>query len=325
MPAATPPRSKNVLFVCGSSNQTTQMCAIADHLEGHTLHFTPFYADGPIEWFRQAGLLDFTIVGRRPREQCLAHLRDRGLNVDLGGLARAYDLIVTCTDLFVPKNIRATRAVLVQEGMTDPENLLFEVVRRVPALPRYLASTAATGLSHWYAKFCVASHGYLRHFAAKGVEPSKMVVTGIPNFDDCEHYLNNDFPHRGFVLVCTSDARETFKLHRRRPVIEKAVRLAQGRQIIFKLHPNENTRRAKREIAELAPGALVYTEGRAEHMIANCDILITEFSSTAFVGLALGKEVHSEFDVAELTRLLPEQNRSAATNIARVCREVLQA
>ncbi len=58
-------------------------------------------------------------------------------------------------------------------------------------------------------------------------------------------------------------------------------------------------------------------------MVANCDVLVTQYSSTAFVGLALGKEVHSYFDLAELRRLLPVQNRAAARRIAAVCRELL--
>ncbi|HKQ70928.1 MAG TPA: hypothetical protein VJT73_16395 [Polyangiaceae bacterium] len=300
------------------------MHAIANNLRDFDCLFTPFYVDGFWELCRRMGLIEFTIAGQRWRSQCLSYLRDRGLDIDFGGQKRAYDLVVSCTDLFVPRNVVGAPGVLVQEGMTDPENLLFHLVKRVRAVPRFFASTAATGLSHWYERFCVASQGYRDLFARKGVDPKKMVVTGIPNFDDCSRYVDNDFPHRGHVLVCTSDARETFKLHRRRPVIDKALRLAGGRRIIFKLHPNENVTRATREIARLAPGALVLTAGCTEHMIANCDILITEFSSTAFVGLALGKEVHSEFPLADLERLLPLQNRAAAHNIAGVCREVLQ-
>ena len=59
-------------------------------------------------------------------------------------------------------------------------------------------------------------------------------------------------------------------------------------------------------------------------MIANCDVLITGFSSTAFVGVALGKETYSDFDIDELRRLMPLQNDSAALNIANVCRRVLE-
>ena len=46
-------------------------------------------------------------------------------------------------------------------------------------------------------------------------------------------------------------------------------------------------------------------------MIANCDALVTQYSSTVFVGLALGKECHSYWDLDELRRLMPVQNASA--------------
>jgi hypothetical protein len=304
-------------------NQTTQMHQIAAELPEYRCCFTPYYADGVVEVLRRWGLMEFTIIGRRWRGQCLDFIAKHGLELDMAGAQRSYDLVVTCQDLFIPGNVRGSLGMLVQEGMTDPENLIFRLVQRHRFIPRYFASTAATGLSDWYQKFCVASEGYAELFAKRGVNPQKLAVTGIPNFDDCARYCDNDFPHRGYLLVCTSDARETFKLHDRKAVIRRAVLLAAGRQIIFKLHPNERIERARREIAELAPGALVFESGNAEHMVANCDVLCTEYSSTAFVGLALGKEVHSEFPLDELHRLLPLQNRSAARNISNVCRQVL--
>ncbi|MDW8466396.1 MAG: hypothetical protein RML35_09550 [Chloroherpetonaceae bacterium] len=162
-------------------------------------------------------------------------------------------------------------------------------------------------------------------FIRKGVKPEKIRVTGIPNFNNCKKFYQNNFPYKNFVLVCTSDSRETLKYENRRKFIENAVRIANGRQLIFKLHPNENHERATREIQKYAPGALVYTSGSAEEMIANCDVLITRFSSTVYVGLALGKEVYSEFDINELRRLMPIQNGgTSAQNIANVCRELLE-
>src|SRR5262249_2613161 len=153
----------------------------------------------------------------------------------------------------------------------------------------WLASTSATGLSGWFQKFCVASDGWAELFQKRGVPAEKLVVTGLPNFDNCERFRQNDFPHKNFVLVCTSDARETFKLHSRMRVIKNAVRIAAGRQLIFKLHPNEWYENAKREIRSVAPpGTLIYQEGCAEHMVANCDVLVTEFSSTSLVALLLG-------------------------------------
>ena len=107
-------------------------------------------------------------------------------------------------------------------------------------------------------------------------------------------------------------------------LIRKVVRIADGRQIIWKLHPNENVTRARAALAQFAPTARVYESGNAEEMIANCDVLVTQFSSTAYVGLALGKQVHSYFDLDELRRLCPIQNgRTSARRIAEVCRGLL--
>jgi hypothetical protein len=158
-----------------------------------------------------------------------------------------------------------------------------------------------------------------------GVRADKIVVTGIPNFDDCAAHANNDFPHRGYVLVCTSDLRECLRRDDRPAFLRRCVAIAAGRKLIFKLHPNEHVPRATREIERWAPGSLVFTKGSAEEMIANCDVLVTQWSTTAYVGIALGKEVHSYADVEMLRELCPVQNASAARNIAAVCREVVEA
>jgi hypothetical protein len=49
-----------------------------------------------------------------------------------------------------------------------PRTMVYRLVRAFN-LPRYLANTAMTGLSHAYRVFCVASEGYLEDFARKGV------------------------------------------------------------------------------------------------------------------------------------------------------------
>jgi hypothetical protein len=323
--AAVDPRRKKILFICGSLNQTTQMHQIAGELAEHEHAYTPYYGHGYIEALRRARCLEFTVLGDKLRRRCLNYLEREGLPVDLHGRRGAYDLVVTCSDLIVPRNIRRRPVVLVQEGILDPASLPFHLCRRLKVLPLWLAGTATTGLSKRYDRFCVASDGYRDLFAANGVPAGRIVVTGIPNFDDCRRYERNDFPYRHFVLVCSSDARETFKRDDRRAFLGRCVEIAAGRQLIFKLHPNENAERAKREILDLAPGALVYASGCAEEMIANCDVLVTQYSSTVFVGVALGKEVYSYNDLAEVRRLLPLQNGSAARNIATVCREVLAA
>jgi hypothetical protein len=321
--AAGRPRA---LFVCGSLNQTTQLHAVARELRDFDVSFTPFYGDFWVTALRRLGWVEMTIGGNRRRGWCLQYLRDHKLAIDLDGVSGPYDLVVTCSDLTVPRNVRGARLVLVQEGILDPDGLAAKLCRRFPALPRFLAGTALTGESFLYDRFCVASPGYRDRMIRLGVDAAKVVVTGIPNFDDCRVYEDNDFPHHRFVLVCTSDARETFKRDNRRRLVERALAIADGRLLIFKLHPNENVDRATSEIKAVAPEALVFSQGSAEEMIANCDVLLTQWSSTVFVGMALGKEVHSNFALDELRRLAPIQNGGmAASNIAAVCRELLGA
>jgi hypothetical protein len=305
-------------------NQTTQMHQIARELDGCDASFSPYYGDEGLRRLRELGLVEFSIGGKRLRARCLEYLLAHGLTVDLDGARGGYDLVFTCSDVVVPSNVRSRPLVLVQEGITDPENALFSLVRRFPRrMPRWLAGTAATGLSGLYDRFCVASEGYRDHFVERGAPRERVVVTGMPNFDNCRQFLDNDFPHRGYVLVCTSDARETLKLDARKRFLRHAIAIAAGRPMIFKLHPNENTERATREILALAPDAIVFGSGPTEAMIANCQVLITQFSSVVFVGIALGKEVHSQHPIEILERLSPVQNGCAARNIAAVARELL--
>ena len=299
------------------------MHQIARELPEHEHAFTPYYCDGPLDWAHRAGLGEFTVAGRKLVRRCLDYLERERLPVDYRGRQGSYDLVVTCSDVVVQRNARRHPLVLVQEGILDPEGWEYRLWRRLPLLPRFVAGTATTGLSHAYDRFCVASEGYREHFESRGVPAHRLVVTGIPNFDDCRRYLRNAFPHRGYVLVCSSDARETLKRDDRTAFLRRCLEIAAGRPLMFKLHPNENEARATREIHAVAPDALVFARGNAEEMIANCDVLVTQYSSTVFVGLALGKECHSYWDLAQLRRLLPVQNGNAARRIAAVCREVL--
>ena len=318
---------KKILFVGGSLNQTKIVHTTAVHLQAdYDCYFTPFYGDPPYDWFARLGLLNFSVFGGRFRAMTEAYLAEQKLPVDFRGREHdPYDLYVIASDLLVPRNMRGRKVILIQEGMTDPENWLYHLVRRFN-LPRYLASTSTNGLSHQYDYFCVASAGYRDFFAAKGIDRKKLLVTSIPNFDNCAQFYANDFPYRNFVLVATSDARETFKRDDRPGFIREALTIANGRPLIFKLHPNENYARASREIRALAPHALILTEGDIGPMIANCDVLITQYSTVSYIGLALGKEVHSYFDVATLRRLTPVQNGGASgRNIATVCRALIES
>jgi hypothetical protein len=298
---------KNILFIGGSLNQTTMMHQISEHLCEHNCYFTPFYAESLIGLLTKIGLLNFTILGGQHRKNTEAYLAEHDLAVDFGGKERDYDLVFTCTDTLIQKNIKGKRLILVQEGMTEPEGFLYQLVKRFK-LPRYIANTAATGLSDIYDLFCVASKGYRDLFIKKGVRPDKIAVTGIPNFDHVDSYLENDFPHHDYVLAATSSNRETLKLENREEFIRWVIEIAAGRKIIFKLHPNENLKRASQEIKRLAPEALILQKGNINQMIANCSVLVTQTSSVTFIGLAMGKEVHTYLDQAKLKKILPVQN-----------------
>lgn len=314
---------RKILFICGSLNQTTMMHKIASYFPGYDYYFTPYYSDGILKFFSKTSLLDFTILGGQFRRRTLDYLQKHDLKIDAEGSDNDYDLIYTCSDLIMPKNILDKKIILVQEGMTDPENLMYYLVKNLK-LPRWLASTSVTGLSHSYTKFCVASEGYRNLFIRKGVDPEKIEITGIPNFDNCEEFIHNDFPHKNYVLVATSDIRETFKYENRKKFIEYAKEIANGKKLIFKLHPNENIERATGEINAYAPGALVFSSGNTSHMIANCDTLITRYSSVVFIGLALGKEVFSDIDLNELKELVPIQNGgTSAKTIADIGKRLL--
>lgn len=315
--------TEKILFIGGSLNQTTMLHKIAQHMTEYECYFTPFYADGIEDLAGRAGWLNFTVLGGRHLRETQEYLAQNSLPVDYRGKRHSYDLVVTSSDLIIQKNIRGKRIVLVQEGITEPETWLYWIVRWFK-LPRYIANTSTSGLSHAYDIFCVASEGYAKHFIHKGVRPERVAVTGIPNFDNLQDNLKNDFPYRDFVLVATSPLRETLRRDGRAAFIQRCVKIAGGRPLIFKLHPTENAKRAQREIRRHAPGAQVFTRGNVNHMIADASTVITQQSTCTFVAVALGKEVYTNLDLDELKRLMPIQNDGTSSQrIANIAKRVL--
>jgi len=315
---------KKIIYMCGSLNQTTMLHRISEFLPDYDHYFTAYYSDGAERVAARMGFLDFSVLGGKFRQQTETYLKEHNLKIDYRSESHDYDLAVVCSDLIMPKNLRKKKMVMVQEGMTDPENVFYHMVKKL-GIPRYFGGTATTGLSDYYTYFCLASEGYRNLFIKKGLKKEKLIVTGIPNFDNCKSFLNNNFPHKNYCLVCTSDSRETYKYENRKKFIERAVSLSEGKKMIFKLHPNENVERAIKEVNEYAPGSIVFPDGNTNGMIANCDILITTFSTVVYVGIALGKKVYSSFDLNELKQLLPIQNGGAsAGNISKVCQALLE-
>ncbi len=316
---------KKILFVGGTLNSTTMMHKISKHLSQYDCYFSAMYTDGWMDRLVPTGVLDFVPLAVPIKKATEEYILDNGLKMDYKGEKHDYDLYLVSTDLIFPDNLKNKKVIHVQEGMTDPEDLRYYLAKYFK-FPRWFASTSMMGLSDAYDYFCVASEGYKELFINKGVRPEKIKVTGIPNFDNYAQYYNNTFPYKHFVLCATSDLREVYKHENRRAFIKKAADIAEKhkKQLIFKLHPNENKRRAIREIKKYAPNAITFTACNAHEMIANADVLITRYSTVVYTGLALGKKVYCDVDIDELRKLTPKQNGgTSAKNIADLAIELL--
>lgn len=318
---------QKVLFITGSINQTTQMHQIADGLTEFDCWFSQVFTDSPLINFliKKTSLLNGTILAGQFKQNSEKYLKAHGLQIDYGAKLNKYDLIVCCTDMIVPARVRNHKTIWVQEGMTDRLTVMSRIVRALKLPPFLCGNTSLNGSTNVCDVYCAASNGYRDHFRTNGTNAVKLIVTGMPNYDNLKQFTKNDFPHRGYVMVATTDMRETFRYENRIAFIKEAVRIADGRRLLFKLHPNENAERAEREIRKYAPiDTLIYSSGNTNQMIANCCELITQYSTVVYTGIALGKKVHSWFNVDELKRLLPLQNGGiSAKNIADVCRNYI--
>jgi hypothetical protein len=320
---------KKIIFLIGSPNQTTQMHQISTHLCGEfDCYFSQLFANHfMIRGAVKLGLLDHTVLAGEFKSTADKYLEEHNLKNDyaVSRFKNSYDLVFACTDMIVPKILRGIKTIWVQEGMIDRITLPARITRYLK-LPRYLAmNTSLNGASNICDIYCTGSQGYKNHIVKMGTDCGKVVVTGIPNFDNLREFQQNDFPYRDYVLVATSDIRECFQRDDRPEFIQNAVRIAGVRKLIFKLHPNEVMGRAIREIQEYAPpDTLILTEGNTNHMIVNCSELITQYSTVVYAGIVLGKKVHSYFDIDELNSLIPIQNGGkSAQRIADISRRFL--
>jgi hypothetical protein len=309
-------------------NQTWQMHAIAKNLQDYDCWFSQFFTDSALgkAILKYTSLLNSSIFSGQFRENSEKYLRANGLQIDYKAMKNQYDLVVYCSDMHIPKRMRANKMVWVQEGMTDKYTLLSTIVKALKLPPILSGGTSLNGSSNICDIYCAGSEGYKNYFTKLGTDKNKVRVTGIPNFDNIAGFVNNDFPYKDYVMVATTDMRETYRMENRPAFIKKAVKIADGRKLLFKLHPNEKFERAEAEIKKYAPaGTLIYRTGNTNQMIANCSELITQYSTVVYVGLALGKKVHSYFNLEELKRLAPVQNGGvSAADIAQICRDVLQ-
>jgi len=320
---------RKILFITGSINQTSQMHQISKHLEDdYDCWFSQLFPDSAFlkAIVKYTPVANGTVLAGQFKERSENYLQEHSLQIDYGGNLHPYDLVVNCTDMIVAEKFRQTKTVWVQEGMIDRRTPLTELVKAVGLAPYFTGDTSLNGSTNVCDIYCAASQGYKNYFVKHGTDHRKLIVTGIPNYDDHFQFIGNDFPYHNYVMVATSDMRETYKFENRIAFIKNAVKIAAGRQLLFKLHPNERFDRAEAEISKHAPaGTMIYHTGNTSHMIANCSELITQYSTVVYTGISLGKKVHSYFDVEELKRLAPIQNGgTSAKSIAQVCRGYIE-
>lgn len=321
---------KKILHIVGSLNQTRQLHKISQEMPGHDHYFTQFFGSGKLfRWIAESGVADFTIMGTKSnfRKDQKDFLENVQAQYDYRGssLGIKYDLVFICSDMIVPKEIRYSKIIFVQEGMTDPLSVKSRIFRKLKIPAWATGDTSLNGTSDLCDIYCVASDGYARFFSSLGTDRRKILVTGIPNFDNAASLIHNDFPYKNYVLVCTSDIRETARFDDRLAFLYKCKDIAGDRKILFKLHPNEKVHRAQKEIRQVfGEDIQIFAKGNTDHMIANCEELITQYSSVVYIGLALGKKVHSYFPKDQLIERMPLQNGGmSAKNIAAVAEKFL--
>jgi hypothetical protein len=319
---------KKILFITGSLNQTSQMHQISQHLQQYDCWFSQIFPNSGFlkAIIKYTRLAEGTVLTGQFRAKSEKYLLSHGMQVDYGARLNQYDLVVYCSDMVVDPKFKNTKTIWVQEGMIDKRTVLTGIVKALGIAPYFTGDTSLNGSTNQCDIYCAASEGYKKHFNKYGSAASKLIVTGIPNYDNHIEFTKNDFPFRDYVMVATSDMRETYRFENRVAFIKKAVKVAAGRQLLFKLHPNEKFDRAEAEIRKYAPsGTLIFNSGNTSHMIANCCELITQYSTVVYTGISLGKKVHSYFNVEDLKGLSPVQNGgTSAINIAQVCRAFIE-
>jgi hypothetical protein len=322
---------KNILCVVGSRNQTSQLHQISEYLkEDYNVFYTQIFGESYFyKLVAEAGFLDNTVLGRDSSftKSSQEYIREHNLDYDYRGMSKGiqYDLAMLSTDLIVPSSFKKIKTIWVQEGMIDPINNFAKLVKRLK-LPTYTtANTSLNGTSNLADIYCAMSPGYKNYFSELGTSKEKILVTGVPNFDDIDALKNTSYHESGFVLVATSDIRELGGNDDRHFLINKCIDIAKGKKIIFKPHPNENLERVKSEIYSLIPDATIITEPIIDQLIANCDTLVTQLSSCVYIGLILGKKVYSYFPMDDLESKKPIQNGgTSAKLISEIAQEFLE-
>ena len=300
---------KKILFYCGSANQTSQLFQVSQFLQDeYDCWFSPAYFDDWQNLVMRMGLLEMSIVGKRRVNQAIEYLEERNCQIDYRAKKNQYDMVYLCTDVIQPDAFKKHKKIVVQEGFVLPEDWRAPIIKRMSWVYGW-ADTALTAQTDNYDYFCAAGEGYRQYFIDRGADPDKVLTTGIPNFDDLKHLKNNPLHEKDFVLIITSAIREAAGRENRKKYLKYALDQADGRDLIFKLHPSENHDRAIREIRRLTQEGVILMEGNTEHMIANSAQVVARASTVIMTALALDIPVCSPaYTTEELEQFRPLQN-----------------
>lgn len=321
---------KKIICVVGSLNQTKQLHRISQYLqEDFDIYFTQIYGDGLFyRVVAESGIMDNTVLGKDSSFTKLSreYILDHQLQYDYRAQSKnnQYDLALLSTDMIVPKSLRKIKSIWVQEGMIDPIKASGILIKKL-GLPTYFTSdTSLNGTSNKADIYCAMSSGYKDYFSKWGTNRNKIILTGVPNFDDIASFAHEPYSKSGFVLIATSDIRELGGNDNRVNFFNKCKTIAEGKKVIYKPHPNENLIRVTREIKMVIPDVEIITKPILDTLIAHCDTFITQWSSSAYVGLVMGKKVFSYFPIEELEAKKPIQNGGrSAEIIAQIAREFI--
>jgi hypothetical protein len=323
---------KNILCIVGSLNQTTQLHQIARFLDKeYNIFYSQLYGDGlAYKFVAESGFFDNTVLGKNSSFTLKSkkYIKENGLVYDYRGESKGieYDMAIMSTDMVVPKSFISKKTVWIQEGMIDPLTPFARLIKKFN-LPTFLpGNTSLNGTTNIADIYFSASKGYKEYFKSLGTESNKILTTGVPNFDNIAQMKTLEFEYSNYVLVATSDIRELGGNEDRVHFINECVRIADGRQLIFKLHPNENFDKSSREIRENTPAdTMIFNTGSIDPMIAHCHTLITQFSSTVYLGMILGKKIYSYFPIEELEANVPIQNGgTSAEIISKIIRDFME-
>jgi hypothetical protein len=188
--------TKKILLLTGSMNQTTQMHEISKYLSEFDCWFSQVYSDSPVFRFllHRTWILNKTILGNAFRKKSEEYCGDHGLKVDYGARANHYDLVICCTDLIIPRKIRNTKTIWVQEGMIDPYTIKSKIVKFLGLPPWFCGNTSLNGSTDKCDIYCVASEGYRFSLALKGTHPDKIFVPEYPTMIRCLNLSIIGFP-----------------------------------------------------------------------------------------------------------------------------------